>query len=180
MSFYSFMKIILLNLILLAACGTIYAQQPSNKKEIINCSTNVWALDLTPVSFLGLSNAPVKIVGIGWSGFNHDKTPINLELENLSGRTIKSLKVKWFIYRVDQIKGVVMSPKKPKFILQGESPSIKTDDFKANERKNIDYRVGSCHEIYEAYAKDGETEGDPWMEAAVIEILYADGSKWTR
>jgi hypothetical protein len=176
------MRIIQLILILIVVCGLSIAQKPSNKEETRDCPMDRWYSlgGFTPNSFLGFSDAPAKIVATGWSGFGYEKTPLDLELENLSGKTIKAVKVKWFIFRVDKINGVVTPREKPKFILQGETPSIETNDFKAKERKLISYWIGSCREVYEAYVEDGETEGEPWLESTITEILYADGSKWTR
>jgi hypothetical protein len=174
------MRIILLNLILGVVCGLSFAQQPLDKKPITDCPMKRWALGSAPVSFLGFSDAPARIAVTGWSGYGDEKTLQTLELENLSGKTIKAVKIKWFIYRIDNINGVITPRANPKFILQGEPPVIETGDLLAKERKDISYWIGSCREIYEALIKDGETEGEPWIEAAVTEILYADGSKWTR
>lgn len=176
------MRLVLISLILIISSGYALAQNTSNKIEERPCPMDRWTdgLGSAPPTFLGLKDAPAKISATGWSGLGYDKTLKTLDLENLSGKTIKAVKINWFLYRVDKKDGIITPREKPKFIMQGESPSIETEDFKPNEETTIAYWIGSCQEIYDALVKDGETEGIPWLEATVQEILFADGSTWTR
>lgn len=140
-----------------------------------------WILNSTPVSLLGLKKSPVEITTTGDFIPRSDNEAITyLAIRNLSIKTITAIKIKWFLYRVDRIDNVIMPRKNPKILLQGETPSIKLGDFKPDEWIDIDYPLAPCKEIYSALVKDGDSEGEPWIEPAVSEISYADGSKWTR
>lgn len=131
-------------------------------------------------SFLGLKRSPAKITTVSGLVWNN-KWISELWLKNLSSKTITAVKIKWFLYRADRIDNVVTARANPNIILQGETPSIKIDELKPDEESTyITYPIASCREIYDALVKDGDTKGEPWIEPAISEISYADGSKWTR
>lgn len=174
------MKLNILSLILLFTAISTLAQDSSIKPETRECQiTDPWLIQYTPVSFLGLMDAPVKIVAVSDSGLK-EKAIGEVEVKNLSDNVITAVKIKWFLYRVDRINGVLTPRANPKIIMQRESPNIKTGELRQDEKKYIIYPMGQCQEIYDALIKDGDTEGEPWIEPSVSEILYSDGSKWTR
>ncbi len=131
-------------------------------------------------SLLGLKQSPAKITAVADLQWNN-KWKSTVWLKNLSSKTIVAVKIKWLLYRADRIDNVITPRANPNIILQGETPSIKIDELKPDEESTyINYPIASCREIYNALVKDGDLEGEPWIEPAVIEISYADGSKWTR
>lgn len=140
-----------------------------------------WVLKSTPTSFLGLKKSPVEITTTSdFVPINANEAVTYIALKNLSTKTIASIKIKWFLYRVDRLDNVITIRADTTIIMQGETPSIKTGDFKPDDWIDSEYPLASCREIYNALVKDGDTKGEPWIEPAISEIEYADGSKWTR
>jgi len=173
------MNLILFGLILVVTTTVTFAQQPSANPEKTYCPMDGSEIEYTPISFLGLKEAPAKITSTD-SGMNIEAIK-RVGLKNLSGKTIIAVKIKWFLYRVDRINNIITPRANPKIIMYGKTSIIKIEQLKPDEEiNNINFSIASCQEIYDALVKDGDSEGEPWIEPAVIEISYSDGSKWTR
>ena len=169
---------ILFTLVLtISASFQTYTQQIEKPKEK-ECSLNFWDFTYTPMSFLGLVDAPAKIISTS-SGGRTGVMLTGVDLKNLSGKTITAVKFQWFLYRADKINEILTPRKNPNIITQGETSSVKIDECQPEEECSVDYSIVWCKDVYEAFLQDN-SKGEPVIEATVSEILYSDGSAWKR
>ena len=169
---------ILFTLMLTASASfQTHAQQTEKPKEK-ECQLNFWDFTYPLMSFLGLADAPAKIISTS-AGARTGVMLAGVDLKNLSGKPITAVKFQWFLYRVDKINEILTPRENPNIITQGETTSIKIDECQPEEKCSVDYSIVWCKDIYKAFAEDN-SEGEPVIEAAVSEILYNDGSVWKR
>jgi hypothetical protein len=164
-------KSILLLAVLLFIGATLpsYAQNVKDSDKI-ELPPGKWSFSYPPISRLGLADAPTKIVSTTANGKNYG-TVTKVGLENLSAKTIAAIKFQWYLFREE-------SPEK--VATKGETPVIGVGEFQPKETREIEYPIVSFGKIYLPLVKNGKLEGKFIIEVAVSEILYDDGSKWTR
>jgi hypothetical protein len=176
------MKLFLLIPILIVTATFSSAQESSAKQKVSKCLVDDWAFEVyVKPSFLGFKEAPAKIIAI-WNPDFRDGRLNDIVLRNESGKNITAVKIKWFIYRVEKVNDkLVLRKYPPTVIVQNETSSIETGEFKLNEDMDIHFPLGrSCRDIYDTIIKSDEQEGGLWLEHIISEITYADGSKWTQ
>ncbi len=175
------MKPILFSLILIVTYTFSFAQKSTNERKLEKCLIDKWAFEFyAKPSFLGFKEAPVEIISI-WNPEFEEGDLNELELRNLSGKTVTDVKIKWFIYRLYKTNDISVQRENPTIIIQKETAKTEIGEFNPNEKKNVRFPLGRpCQEIYNALVKYDKPEGKLWIEHTISEITYADGSKWTR
>lgn len=163
------------SILLLAAFLFIGASLPSYAQNVkdsnkIELPPGKWSFSYPPISRLGLADAPTKIVSTTANGKNYG-TVNKVGLVNISSKTITAVKFQWYLFREE-------SPEK--VVSKGETPVIGIGEFQPKETRVVEYPIVSFGKIYQPLVKDGKLEGNFVIEVAVSEILYDDGSKWTR
>ncbi len=160
---------LLVAFLIIGASMPSYSQN-SNDSNKIELPPGEWSFSYPSISRLGLVDAPTKIVSTTANGKNYG-TITKIGLVNLSPKTITAVKFQWYLFREE-------SPEK--IVVKGETPIIGAGEFKPNETREIEYPIVSFGKIYQPLVKNGKLEGQFVIEVAVNEILFDDGSKWTR
>jgi hypothetical protein len=153
------------------ACLTAYSQGTTKVEKRIESVPATEVMPLAGFSFstggesrLKLTAGPVD-VSPGDGMFMS-----NVELKNTSQKELKSLKLDWYLFDNET---------STKEVKKGQTKPIKVI-LRPGERKTIASQIPSFDGLFKSLAHDGFIGGKWFMETVVAEVVYSDGTKWTR
>lgn len=149
----------------------------------------MWSIVYLPVTYLGFEEAPVAI---SWTGDGGDevggKFPLNIGVRNLSGKTVRALKLNWYLFYKDQWQNSRAENQTALIeeitLIGGKFSVDDIGEFIPKADFTLDAKL-PCEEIYEKVGNVDVRElmknkNELIMEPVVTDILYADGSNWQR
>lgn len=130
-----------------------------------------WSVGMHPYLGPGYDSIPVMVTGVTTDA-RRGIGVTKVSLDNQSGKNVKAVRLSWYL----TIEGNPTS-----ILLQGQTPLITRDGtFPAGSHLTIRYPVLAFASIYKPLVKNGALNGEFRIDILVSEILYEDGSTWTR
>jgi hypothetical protein len=168
-----------LSIALLALIGNInsncLAQQKTTERIVDVPASSIRPSSGFSVSYdirsrLNLNEGPVKVIG-NENRLEDGPGMSRVEVENSSGKQVKSIKLIWYLFNSLDSTSVVKN---------GRTKEIKVSNFAPGEKKIVESRLPSFDEMFKGLTKGGYIEGQYFVEVTVGEIKYADGTRWER
>jgi hypothetical protein len=145
------------------------------------CPDYMWEISYLPISALGFKYAPAKISFTSFGDNEVDgKFRVGIGLKNLSDKTIKTLKLHWYLFHMDAWQNTkdAKSFMENEILTQGKTPIIETNEFRTKEEFETEVKL-PCEQI-SSEVGNLANDKDLVMEFVVSEILYSDGTSWNR
>jgi hypothetical protein len=168
---------LLLSISLLTLIGSIncLAQQKTTERIVDIPSGSVRPTSGFSVTYdissrLKLQEGAVKVIG-NENRLEDGPGMSRVEIENASGKQVKSIKLNWYLFN---------SPDSTSVVKTGRTKEIKVSDLAPGEKKIVESRLPSFDEMFKGLTKGGYIEGKYYVEVIVGEIKYTDGTKWER